>query len=132
MRERMGVSGALRIPCRTSPMPSPPHPANPPSTSSLYVLYLTQPNRHTTPTAHRPPPYRPTAHRSPPTAHRPPSHRPPQSPGLYDVSQMRKPTPSPYFLWIGSYESAIMLWSDFVANADDLTQASFPGYEHAI
>mmetsp|Transcript_90085 Transcript_90085/g.257602 ORF Transcript_90085/g.257602 Transcript_90085/m.257602 type:complete len:471 (+) Transcript_90085:114-1526(+) len=55
-----------------------------------------------------------------------------KSPGLYDVSQMRKPTPSPYFLWIGSYESAIMLWSDFVANADDLTQASFPGYEHAI
>ena len=75
----------------------------------------------------QPPP--PPPPQSPPP---PPTATPPQSPGLYDVSQMRKPTPSPYFLWIGSYESAIMLWADFVANADDLTKASFPGYEHAI
>mmetsp|Transcript_22175 Transcript_22175/g.39669 ORF Transcript_22175/g.39669 Transcript_22175/m.39669 type:complete len:93 (-) Transcript_22175:125-403(-) len=55
-----------------------------------------------------------------------------QTPGLYDISQMRKPTPSPFFLWIGSYESAIMLFSDFLANAGDLTKASFPGYEHQV
>jgi lantibiotic modifying enzyme len=35
-------------------------------------------------------------------------------PILVDPNQMRKPTPSPYTFWDGSYASAIPLWSDFL------------------
>lgn len=58
-----------------------------------------------------------------------------QTPDLYDVDLMRKPTPSPYYFFPGSYESAVMIWSDLIANADNLgaaTALSMPAYDVSI
>jgi hypothetical protein len=53
-------------------------------------------------------------------------------PELYDVDLMRYPTPNPYGFYVGSFESAIMLWSDLLAVKDDFSVLSMPGYDHKI
>jgi len=47
-------------------------------------------------------------------------------PILVDPNQMRKPTPSPYEFWSGSYASAIPLWSDFLTLN---SQYYMPGFD---
>lgn len=55
-------------------------------------------------------------------------------PELYDVDLMRYPTPNPYGFYIGSFESAIMLWSDLlsVSVQEDFLGLSMPGYDERI
>eukprot|EP01090_Pellita_catalonica_P005836 TRINITY_DN16057_c0_g1_i1.p1 TRINITY_DN16057_c0_g1~~TRINITY_DN16057_c0_g1_i1.p1 ORF type:complete len:466 (-),score=43.48 TRINITY_DN16057_c0_g1_i1:35-1432(-) len=47
-------------------------------------------------------------------------------PGLSEVSEMRKPTPTPFMFFVGSYGSAVVLWSDMLY---DIENASMPGFE---
>lgn len=49
-------------------------------------------------------------------------------PPLYDLDLMRRPTPNPYNMYTGSWESAVMLWSDLLATANDPAQARMPAY----
>ena len=58
-----------------------------------------------------------------------------QTPDLYDVDLMREPTPNPYGLYGGSWESAIMLWMDLLAvQNNDFSAATIlmPGYEPGV
>ena len=53
-----------------------------------------------------------------------------QTPDLYDLKKMRIPTPNPFGLYTGSYESAIMLWVDLLTvKNNDFTTLFMPGYE---
>ena len=55
------------------------------------------------------------------------------TPDLFEVGKMRVPTPNPYSMYTGSYESAIMLWADLLAVIDDdFTHLTMPGYEPSI
>ena len=55
------------------------------------------------------------------------------TPDLSEVDKMRVPTPNPYSLYTGSWESAIMLWADLLAVVDDdFTKLTMPAYEPAI
>ena len=55
------------------------------------------------------------------------------TPDLFEVGKMRVPTPNPYSMYTGSYESAIMLWADLLAVVDDdFTHLTMPGYEPSI
>ena len=55
-----------------------------------------------------------------------------QTPSLSDPALMRKPTPSPFYFYTGSYESAAALWIDLLAHGSDLTQVSMLGFEPRI
>ena len=51
---------------------------------------------------------------------------------LHDPDLMRVVTPSPWLFYVGSFESAIMYWADFVAFADHPEDASMPLFEAPI
>lgn len=54
-------------------------------------------------------------------------------PELYDVDLMRYPTPNPYGFYVGSFESAIMLWIDLLAvKGNDYLKLSMPGYDGSL
>ena len=58
-----------------------------------------------------------------------------QTPDLYELDLMRIPTPNPYSLYGGSYESAIMLWIDLLdVQNNDFAAATLrmPGYEPGL
>jgi hypothetical protein len=59
-----------------------------------------------------------------------------QTPELYDLDLMRYPTPNPYYLYSGSFESAVMLWVDLLSTVnqygDPYMTLAMPGYEPSL
>ena len=53
-------------------------------------------------------------------------------PPLWDPSKMRQPTPSPWYFYIGSYESAIPLWADLASFASEPSNWKMPLYDLGI
>lgn len=54
------------------------------------------------------------------------------TPDLSDVNLMRKPTPSPYYFFPASWESAIMLYADLLSSQDSWSQLGMPGFEPSL
>jgi len=53
-------------------------------------------------------------------------------PPLWDPSKMRQPTPSPWYFYIGSYESAIPLWADLASFSSEPSNWKMPLYDLGI
>ena len=56
-----------------------------------------------------------------------------KTPELSEVGEMRVPTPNPYSMYTGSWESAIMLWADLLSVVnDDFMNLTMPCYEPGV